>query len=129
MNSTAMHKMTMKIIKGILAVVIGAVAYIATFSAFGETWFPYYYENYISYWFFTGLGMLLFLPLIVALYKKAFGPQYESSSYFSSYYISALGLNLVVVVACIFTSVYMLSNGVFLGGGNGVATYSIVPSK
>ncbi len=121
--------MTMKIVKGILSIVIGAVAYFATFSAFGESWFPYYYQNYIFYWFVTGLAIILLLPLVVAFNKKAFGAQYESSSYFLRYYKSALGLNLIVVVACIFTFIYMLSNGVYLGGGNGVTTYSVEPSK
>ena len=119
----------MKILIGILTVTIGAVTYFATFSAFGESWFPYYYHDYISYWFFAGLVVLLLLPPMVALFKKVFGPQYLSTSYFSRYYKTALGINFVVVLACIVTFAYMLSNGVILNGGKGVTTHTIVPAQ
>ncbi len=117
----------MKFVKGILAVIIGAAAYFATFSAFGESWFPYYYHDYISYWFFTGLFALLFFPTLVALFKKVSGPQNNSSSYIYRYYKSALVLNLMVVAASVVIFAYMLSHGVILGGGSGATTFSIAP--
>ena len=119
----------MKIFKGILAVIIGAAAYFVTFSAFGESWFPYYYHDYLSVWLFTGLATLLLLPLMAAFFKKAFVAQNVSSSYFFRYYKSAINLNLVVVLICIVTFAYMLSNGVILSGGQGAKTYSIVPAQ
>ena len=119
----------MKIVIGILTVIIGAATYFVTFSAFGESWFPYYYHDYMSYWFFAGLVALLLLPPMVALLKRVFEPKYHSTSYFSRYYKSALGINFVVVLACIVTFAYMLSNGVILNGGKGVATHTIVPAQ
>ncbi len=118
----------MKLAIGLIAVLFGAVAYFVTFSAFWESWFPYYYHEYVSYWFYSGLVCLLVIPVLLSVAKKLLKSQGDTFSYRTALYKSVIGVNVVVVVACIGTFSYMLSHGVFFGG-NGASTYSIVPDQ
>ncbi len=114
---------------GLIVALIGAVAYYATFTAFYDSWFPYYYEDYFSYFFLGGLLVLLLSPSLVALFTN-----YESelprfpNQFFSRYYRAVIHVNLVVVLLCVFTFIYMLSNGIYLGS-DGPRTYSVDPIK
>jgi hypothetical protein len=118
----------MKIFVLLLAVLCGLASYYVTFMAFWDSWFPYYYEDYISYYFLGGVALIAVLPLLVASIKFKFFPSSETAKFRALLYKSVLGVNFVVVVVSVLTFAYMLSNGIWLNGP-GTTTHQIVPEN
>lgn len=117
----------MKIFFLVLAVLCGLATYYVTFMAFWESWFPYYYEDYISYYFLGGVALIAVLPLLVASIKFKFFRSSKTIKFKALLYKSVLGVNVVVVVVAVsvLTFAYMFSNGVWLTGPD-ITTYKIV---
>ena len=94
----------------------GMFAYIVTFLAFWESWFPYYYHNMISFWFVLGVLGLVIFPLIVTFSKKLYYSNSATFNFYNSYRKITVIFNFFIVVVCVFTFIYMLTHGTFIGG-------------
>jgi hypothetical protein len=95
---------------------LGMLAYVVTFLAFWESWFPYYYHNMISFWFVLGFLSLAIFPLIVTFFKKLYYSNAATFNFYNSYRKIAVIFNFFIVVVCIFTFIFMLAHGKFIGG-------------
>ena len=115
----------MKIFFLVLAVLCGLASYYVTFMAFWESWFPYYYEDYISYYFLGGIALIAVLPLLVSSIKFKFFRSSKTTKFKALLYKSVLGINVVVVAVSVLTFAYMLSNGIWSTGPD-ITTYKIV---
>ncbi|TVZ39048.1 hypothetical protein P886_3435 [Alteromonadaceae bacterium 2753L.S.0a.02] len=96
---------------------MGQVVFYGTFMAFHESWFPYYYEHLVPYWFLSFAILILLLPYILSFIKT-------NSNGRVGLYKAVLGTNVIVVLVCVGACLYMLANGlVFISPG----VYQIVP--
>ncbi|PHS65930.1 MAG: hypothetical protein COB09_00175 [Thalassobium sp.] len=104
----------------ILVFLLGLMSYFITFNAFYESWFPYYYEDYIGLIFQAGAVLILISPCIVALIQKS--KSAGLLAFLPLFHKATIIINLTVFVVCVITFLYMLSNGSFLSGAGGVYT-------
>ncbi|OZG69925.1 hypothetical protein BTA51_28655 [Hahella sp. CCB-MM4] len=92
---------------GLLISIAAVASYYFLFMAFYESWFPYYYEEYIPTIFLVGLLSIIALPVLTSLIKR-------SSIGSLGYFRSVIWVNSAIVAICALAFLYMLSNGVFL---------------
>ncbi|AFU99910.1 hypothetical protein [Simiduia agarivorans] len=96
-----------RIFLGLLITMAALTSYYAVFMLFYDSWFPYYYEEYLPTIFVVGLMTIVILPVPVSLLKT-------SDSDRMGYYRSVVWFNAAIIAICIVVFLYMLSNGVFL---------------
>lgn len=116
-----------KIIIGSLAVMGGFIAYSVTFDAFYQTWHSYEDVSHL-YWFFGGAIGLLLTPLVIALIKAHGFSNGWLKVYLSSYYHSAIRVNVIMFLICVCIFIYIVSNSIDIGGSGG-KIYAVEPKK
>jgi len=105
-----------KVVLGGLAFILAQMAYFVTFSAFYESWFPYYYEDYLTYIYLGGALMLLLVPVIWTFILKHQTASQNSRPYLPSFYSAVIRTSCIAAVVCIIIFIYMLSNSTYIGG-------------
>ncbi|BDY04460.1 hypothetical protein F0521_15010 [Ferrimonas sp. YFM] len=115
-----------KMVITVFTMFLGLAAYTVMFTVFYDSWFPYYYEDYISYFFVAGVILLLFMPVVIVMYKLRSISENSSFSHFEYYCQSVIFVNAVTLFLCFLTVIYMLNHGSFIGGP-GQGSYEIVP--
>jgi hypothetical protein len=91
-----------KIILSISYTILSIAIYFITFSAHWDTLFPYYLEEYLTYYFLIGLVVIVLSPFVITFYKRV-----RANTSFKINYLGASNkTNLGAVLVCIFTFIY-----------------------
>lgn len=114
-----------KMILSVAALLLAQISYFITFSAFYEAWFPYYYEDYLTFFYLAGALVLLVIPVIWALLLRHGTGAEGTRRSLPSFCSLALRSSGVILFACMLTFMFMEWKGSFYFGGSGATTYFI----